>query len=63
MDNVIADVVMGKLTLRAGTVVQVAGWPVRLTADVDVEMNISNVPLVERDLARPDLGVTEQSPA
>lgn len=45
-------IVMGQMTLKAGSVIHVAGWPVALTADAVVETNAANLPLIEADMVR-----------
>ena len=47
------NVVMGQITLEAGTVIHIVGWPVYLTAQTVVETNAANVPLIEKDMAMP----------
>jgi hypothetical protein len=46
------NVVMGRFTLKAGSVIHVAGWPVTVTADTEVETNAANIPLIDADRVR-----------
>ena len=43
---------MGRISLKAGDMVHVAGWPMTLTADVEVETNAANIPHIEEARAQ-----------
>lgn len=42
------------MTLKAGTIVHVCGWPVELKQDTDVQSHPGNIELIRRDLAVAD---------
>jgi hypothetical protein len=44
------------LTLKAGTIVHVCGWPVEVKSDTDVQSHPGNIELIRRDLERARAG-------